>query len=454
MDLTKKRLALTSGPLLPAIVRFSIPLIIGSLIQLLFNAVDIAVLGNMADSVAVASVGVTGAVTGLLINSFIGFSTGTNIILARFLGAKDHENTRKTVDTSLIAAASIGVIVAVAGLFLSPLLLRLTDCPEECMAGAGVYLRIYFLATPAILVYNFGSAVIRVSGDTKSPLYYIVASGILNVVLNVLLCLVLEQKVAAVAIATLSSQVLSAALVVIHLMRMEGDCRINLKKWNFDLHTLVRILRYGFPSAITHSLYCIPNLMIQSTINSFGPAAISGNTAAASLEGMLSCIHNGFGSAAMTFAGQNLGAGNTDRVKKTILYCFLIMVIAGSAIGLGSTLFGKPILRLYLPDDALAIEAGMVRMRHISLFLGVGAVNSLLANVLNAFGYPILQTVCGMFSVLGLRIIWMTFLFPLWPSIEMLFFCYTVSWCTQFVLLSVAFAVIYRKFRKGQLHKI
>lgn len=454
MDLTKKRLALTSGPLLPAIVRFSIPLIIGSLIQLLFNAVDIAVLGNMADSVAVASVGVTGAVTGLLINSFIGFSTGTNIILARFLGAKDHENTRKTVDTSLIAAASIGVIVAVAGLFLSPLLLRLTDCPEECMAGAGVYLRIYFLATPAILVYNFGSAVIRVSGDTKSPLYYIVASGILNVVLNVLLCLVLEQKVAAVAIATLSSQVLSAALVVIHLMRMEGDCRINLKKWHFDPHTLVRILRYGFPSAITHSLYCIPNLMIQSTINGFGPAAISGNTAAASLEGMLSCIHNGFGSAAMTFSGQNLGAKQDDRVKKTILYCFLIMVIAGSAIGLGSTLFGKPILRLYLPDDALAIEAGMVRMRHISLFLGVGAVNSLLANVLNAFGYPILQTVCGMFSVLGLRIIWMTFLFPLWPSIEMLFFCYTVSWCTQFVLLSVAFAVIYRKFRKGQLHKI
>jgi Na+-driven multidrug efflux pump len=315
-------------------------------------------------------------------------------------------------------------------------------------------MRIYFLGMPANMLYNFGAAILRAVGDTRRPLMYLSIAGVANVVLNVLLCLVLEQKVAAVAIATLSSQVLSAALVVIHLMRMEGDCRINLKKWHFDPHTLVRILRYGFPSAITHSLYCIPNLMIQSTINSFGPAAISGNTSAASLEGMLSCIHNGFGSAAMTFSGQNLGAGNTDRVKKTILYCFLIMVTAGSVIGLGSTLFGKPILRLYLPDDALAIEAGMVRMRHISLFLGVGAVNSLLANVLNAFGYPILQTVCGMFSVLGLRIVWMTFLFPLWPSIEMLFFCYTVSWCTQFVLLSVAFAVIYRKFRKGQLHKI
>ena len=454
MVLSKRKVDLTSGALFSAIVRFAIPLMIGSLIQLLFNAVDIMVLGHMANTTAQAAVSATSAVTSLLINSFIGFSTGTNIILARFLGAKDREKTRQAVDTALLSAGAIGVVVAVAGLFLSPLLLTLTSCPADCYDGAALYLRIYLFSTPAILIYNFGAAIIRVSGDTKRPLYYIIASGVLNVVLNVILCFVLEEKVAAVAIATFASQVLSAILVVIHLMRTEGDCRIDLRRMCFDLKMLGRILRFGFPSAITHSLYCIPNLMIQSSINNMGPAVMAGNTSAASIESMISCVHNGFSSAAMTFVGQNLGAGNDERVKKSILYCFLANVSAGVILALSSTLFGPYLLRLYHPSDDAAIAAGMVRMRHISLFLAVGAINSLLASVLNAFGYPTIQTGCSLFSILGLRIFWMSVLFPKWPSIDMLFFCYTVSWWTQMVLLSIAFVFAYRKFKNGTLHKI
>lgn len=454
MTATKRRADITSGRLLPSIVKFAIPLMLGSIVQILFNAVDIVVLGHMASTNAVASVGVTGAVTGLLINAFIGFSTGTNIILARYLGARDSNNVRKTVDTSILSAAAIGTAIGVLGLFVSPLLLAMIECPAECWDGAVLYLRIYLCATPAILVYNFGAAIIRVSGDTKRPLYYIIASGILNVGLNFVLCLVLQQKVAAVAIATLSSQVLSATLVVIHLCRMEGDCRLNLKKMVFDLPTLRRIIRFGFPSAITHSLYCIPNLQIQSAINGFGPAAITGNTSAASLESMISCVHNGFSSAAMTFVGQNLGAGNTRRVKQSILYCFLINVIAASVIGVTATALGEQLLSIYIPDDPAAVAYGMVRMRHISLFLGVGAVNSLLASCMNAFGYPVSQTVCSVASVLGLRMIWMAFLFPRWPSIEMLYFCFTVSWCFLLLLLISAFTIVYRKFKRGTLHKI
>ncbi|MBQ9098583.1 MAG: MATE family efflux transporter [Clostridia bacterium] len=449
-----KRANLTTGPLYSAIVKFTIPLIIASLVQLLFNAVDIAVLGHMADTNAVASVGVTSAVTGLLINAFIGFSTGTNIILARFLGAKDQENVRKTVDTSVIAAGSIGLLLALLGLFISPALLRLVDCPAECREGAILYLRIYLLGTPAILVYNFGSAVIRVSGDTKRPLYYIISSGLLNVILNFLLCLILPQKVAAVAIATFSSQVLSALLVIIHLIRMEGPCRMNLRHMVFDLMTLRRIVRFGFPTAITNSLYSVPNLMIQSAINSFGPAAITGNTSAANLEGMLGCFHNGFSVACMTFVGQNLGAQRQDRVNKTILFCLLINVLIGSGLGVGSTVFGEPLLRLYIPNDPAAVAYGMVRMKHISLFLGVGALNALLASCMNAFGYPISQTICGLISILGLRIIWMTILYPLRPSIDMLYFCYTVSWCLQLILLTGAFCIVWRKYKKGTLHEI
>ena len=454
MVLTKKRAMLTSGPLFSAIVRFSIPLIIGSLVQLLFNAVDIMVLGNMASTTAQAAVSATSAVTGLLINSFIGFSTGMNIILARYLGAKDREKVRETVDTALLSAGAIGVLIAVAGIFLAPLLLTLTSCPTSCYDGAALYLRIYLFSTPAVLIYNFGAAIIRVSGDTKRPLYYIIASGVLNVVLNVILCFVLEEKVAAVAIATFASQVLSAVLVIIHLVRMEGDCRVNLRKMCFKLKMLGRILRFGLPTAVTHSLYCIPNLMIQSSINNMGPAVMAGNTSASSLEGMISCVHNGFSSAAMTFVGQNLGAGNHERVKKSILYCFLVNVTAGTVLAATSTLLGPYILRLYHPSDDAAIAAGMVRMMHISLFLTVGAVNSLLASVMNAFGYPAIQTGCSLFSVLGLRILWMTVLFPLCPSIEMLFFCYTVSWWTQMVLLSIAFFFAYRKFKSGRLHQI
>ncbi|MBQ8356348.1 MAG: polysaccharide biosynthesis C-terminal domain-containing protein [Clostridia bacterium] len=233
-------------------------------------------------------------------------------------------------------------MIALVGLFVSPALLTLVDCPTECRQGAILYLRIYLAATPAILIYNFGSAIIRVSGDTKKPLYYIIASGLLNVILNFVLCLILPQKVAAVAIATFASQVLSAVLVVIHLVRTDGPCHLDLRKMVFDRRTLVRIVRFGLPTAVTNSLYSVPNLMIQSAINAFGPAAITGNTSAANLESMLSCFHSGFAMASMTFVGQNLGAQRHDRVNKTILYCFLINLLVGSALGVGSRYSASP----------------------------------------------------------------------------------------------------------------
>ena len=454
--LSQKRADLLNGPLLSSIVKFSIPLIIGSLIQILFNAVDLAVLGNMASVTDMASVSVTGAVTGLLINAFVGFSTGTNILLARFLGARDELNVRRTVDTSIILSFTVGIAISIIGLLVAPLILDMIDCPADCRDGAILYLRIYLCATPAILLYNFGAAIIRVSGDTKRPLYYIIAAGILNVGLNLLLCLLLEQKVAAVAIATVSSQVLSATLVLIHLWRMEGPCRIRFRQMRFHRYTFGKIVRFGFPSAITHSLYCIPNLQIQSAINTFGAAGIAGNSAAASIEGMISSAHAGFGSAASTFVGQNLGASNEKRVKKSILYCLALAVGVSAVLGVTSaTLLGEPLLSLYLPGDALAVSYGMVRMRHISLFLYVGAVNTTLCSCMNAFGYPVSQTICSLISVLGLRIIWMAFIFPLKAdSFPLLFFCYTVSWWLQLLLLSVAFFIVYRKYKSGKLHEI
>lgn len=450
----RKTLNLTEDRLLPAILRFSLPLIIGSMIQILFNAVDIMVLGNMADSLAVASVGATSQITALIVNTFIGLATGTGIVLARFLGARDKTQIRNTVDTALVTAAGFGVFIILLGLFFAPSLLRLIKCPDDCFSGAVLYLRIYFFAAPFVLIYNFGSEIIRATGDTKRPLCYIVAAGLVNVVLNVVLCLVLSQKVAAVAIATFASQALSAVLVTVRLLRMNGDCRVSLRGMRFHSEAFLRILRFGTPAAINHALYCIPNLMIQSSINAFGSSAIAGHTAAASIEGIANCISGGFGTATVTFMGQNLGAGKKDRVNRSMVYCFLLSFGPALVLGLAACLFGTPLLRLYVPDDLDAVAFGLVRLRVLTAFLFINGINSFLARAVQAFGYNILHATGSIFSVLGLRVIWMQFIYPLRSTPEMLYLCFTVSWAAQMLLLCCSFLYALHKYRTDTLPKI
>ena len=450
----KRELNLTEDRLFPAILRFSWPLIVGSVIQVLFNAIDIMVLGNMADSLAVASVGATSQITALIVNTFIGLATGAGIVLARFLGARDKTQIRNTVDTALLAAAFFGLFIILLGLLLAPSLLRLIKCPDDCFAGAVLYLRIYLFAAPFILIYNFGGEIIRATGDTKRPLYYIVTAGIANVVLNVVLCFVLSQKVAAVAIATLASQVLSAVLVMVRLLRMEGDCRVRLRRMRFHPDAFLRILRFGTPTAINHALYCIPNLMIQSSINAFGASAIAGHTAASSIEGIVSCVSSGFGSATVTFMGQNLGANKKGRVNRSMAYCFLLCFGTSLVLGLGACLCGTPLLRLYVPDDPNAVAFGLVRLYTLTAFLFINGINTFLVRAVQAFGYNTLHAAGSIFSVLGLRVIWMQFIYPLCPTPKMLYLCFTVSWAAQMLLLCGSFLYGLHKYRTNTLPKI
>lgn len=444
----------TEDRLFPAILRYSLPLIIGSIMQLLFNAIDIMVLGNMASSLAVASVGATAQITALIVNTFIGLATGTSIVLARFLGAQDTKQIRRTVDTALLTAAFFGLFIILLGLFFAPGLLRLIKCPDDCFDGAMLYLRIYFFGAPFILIYNFGGAIIRATGDTKRPLFYIIAAGTLNVVLNILLCLLLSQKVAAVAIATFASQALSAILVVARLRRIPGDCRVVLRRVRFYPDAFLRILRFGFPAAINHALYCIPNLMIQSSINTFGPAAMAGHTAAGSIESIVGCAHSGFGTATVTFMGQNLGAGKRKRVKHSMLLCFLLCFGSALLLGVGAWLLGTPLLRLYVPDDPAAVAFGLVRMRLLTAFLFIGGTNAFLASAVQAFGYNALHAAGSLFSVLGLRVIWMQFIYPLHPTAEMLYLCFTASWTAQMLSLFCIFLFALHRYRTGRLVKI
>ena len=322
-----KDIDVTGGPLFSSIVRYSIPVMLATFLQTLFNAVDIMVLGNMADKVAVASVGATSVIVSLCVMAFVGLSAGTSILLSRYFGAGKEDYVKKTVGTSLWFAFGLGILLSAVAIPLATPFLRLTSCPEECVAAARLYLVIYFCAIPAIMLYNFGSAILNSIGDTQRPLFYLIISGVTNVVLNILLCLILTEKVAAVAIATFASQLIGAICVLIRLGHISGACRVNYREVPFDRHLLGKILIHGGPCAFTTAMYPLSNLMIQSAINRLGTAAMSGNVASGSIEGFVNAFTGAFAVCTLTFLGQNLGRENKERVWKTLLYCSLLAVV-------------------------------------------------------------------------------------------------------------------------------
>ena len=449
-----KPVDVTGGPLVSSILKYSIPVMLGSLIQVLFNAADIAVLGNMPDGVAVASVGVTSSIVALIVNSFVGLSSGCTILLARFLGMRDDKQAKDTVSTSMIASFFIGLLLSIIGIAAIEPMLTMIDCPADCFEGASLYLFIYFCAIPAIMVYNFGAAILRVDGDTARPLTYLILSGLLNVVLNVILCLTLTQKVAAVAIATLASQVLGAVLVVIRLLRMEGACRWDLRHPSFSPSFLGRILRLGFPVALNAALYSISNLQIQSAINSFGTEAVAGNTAALNVEGLVNSFSGALGVAAVAFVGQNIGAGKRDRVKKSILTCMIFSVSTGIVLGFGILSIGENILALIVPDDPTAIAYGYIRMQFLFSTFFVACYNNVLASVIQAFGHTGLPMATSFVTVLGFRVAWMAWVYPLYEIIHSLYFCFVCSWILTMLVNTVIFAVIYIRYRRGHARAV
>lgn len=450
-----KEVDVTGGRLLPSILLYSIPVMLSTFLQTLFNAVDIIVLGNMADSVAVASVGATSVIVSLLVMTFVGLSAGTGILLSRYFGARDEERVRRTVSTSLLLAFGMGVLLTAVAIPLSMPFLRLTVCPEECLAGAHTYLVIYFTAIPAIMLYNFGAAILNSIGDTQRPLLYLILSGLTNVLLNVILCFLLTEKVAAVAIATLASQVIGAVCVLFRLTRITGPCRVELRRLSFDRRIFGKILLHGGPCAFTTAMYPISNLLIQSAINALGPAAMSGNVASSSIEGFVNSFTAAFGVCALTFLGQNLGIGDRERVKKTLLYCSLIGCLLGVVLGFGVwLLLGEPLLSLYIPGETDAIAAGLVRMRYLLPIYWVTALNGVALNALKAFGYSTLPAVNSFVTVILFRIIWMSFVYPQNQTLENLYLCYPCSWSINLAVNLLLLAFVLLRYKKGKIKKI
>ena len=440
----------TVGPILPSVIKYAFPVFLSLIIQTFMTAADSAVLGHMADSVAVAAVGATNTIVALLVSSMVGIAEGGKIMIARAYGGRDFDRCRSVMNTSMIIAFSLGVIAAVGGLIFERPILTAMNCPDDCINGSVTYLSIYFLSTPLTLIYNFGAGIIAISGDSVKPMKYMLISGISNLALNVILCLLLPNKIVAVAVATVVGTSISTLLVIRDLLRHERFA-LDFKHLTFNLGECLTVFKYGIPMALNTALYAFSNVQIQSAINSFGSSAIAGNTSAIYFENVISCVTNCFYSSVAAFVGQNFGANNKKRVNMSIFVCTSICFALSEALGIGIFIFGKHLLKIFIPADIAAIAFGVTRMKYLMLIYGLAGINGCLGAAIQAFGYTYIPTANSILTVLVLRIVWMEFIFPKSPTPDTLYFCYTVSWILSFTICIIAFSVIHSRYRKDRL---
>lgn len=445
------------GPLLGKIVQFAIPLMLSSMLQLLFNAADVVVVGKFAGSNALAAVGSTGALVNLLVNVFMGVSIGANVLVARYYGAGSLQDVRETVHTAMGSSVVLGFAVALIGFFVSGPALGLMGSPEDVLPLAALYLKIYFMGMPANLVYNFGAAILRAVGDTRRPLYILTMAGIINVILNLVLVIAFHMGVAGVAIATVISQCISAVLVVLCLIHEEGCCRLYLDQVRIRRDKLVAMVKIGLPAGIQGSLFSISNVLIQSSINSFGSIVVAGNAAAANIEGFVYAAMNSLYQACITFTSQNLGAQNFQRIKKVHRYCLVSVTVVGVVLGLGAYLAGGLLLRIYAsgtPEEVAAIiETGLTRMSMVSAPYFICGLMEVSCGGLRGLGRAWLPMGISLLGACGLRLLWIYTIFAADRTLLNLYISYPISWAITFSAHCLSYLLIRRKLERRALEK-
>ncbi len=446
---SSKKIDATQGAILPQILRYSIPILFSTLVQNLFSSIDIAVLGNFADTSAVAAMGATSSVNKVLIYLFTGIATGSGVVLARAIGARDAKKAQCIVDTSVIFAFFGGLCLSVLGWVLAPLIMEWTGCPADCYDGAVLYIRIYLSAAPAILLQNFGCTILNTSGNTKSPLYFMLAGGTLKVVLNILFCLAFPNKVLAVALATASSQVLWAVLAVSRLCSGKDSVQLHLRNLQFDTSVLKQLLSQGIPVSLYQILFPLSDLQIQSAVNSFGSVVVAANSASSSIESIIYAFVVSLGTACRVFVGQNLGAEKPERVRRSIGICVGINLVITSLLAVSFYASGRFWLGLLLPDSPESIEYAMIRMGFLTRNYVICGMNGILGPALQAFGYSMLGSLNSILFVLVFRVGWMTFIYPQYQSYPSLIACFLVSWFLLMFANIIMNLVVLIRYRKG-----
>ena len=429
---------MTQGPFFRKILFFAIPVTLTGLLQIVYNTADTAVVGRFAGKQALAAVGSTGSMIGLIVNLFVGLSMGAGVLTARMLGAKDREGVYHSIHTAMGMSVISGFLIALIGVLFSETLLRWMRAPDDTIALSTLYVRIYFLGAPGSMIYNFGAAIIRATGDTRRPLQYLAASGFVNIALNLFTIVVLHWGVAGVAIATIASQYLTAVLAVRYLAKTQSDVHLDIRHIRFSKAALLEILRIGLPAGLQNALFSISNVIIQSNVNAFGSDAMAGISAGSNYDAYIYTATNGFAQAAMTFISQNVGAGHKENLRRIWRVCVLTSTVAALVLQTVGIVLRVPIVSLFSADGSV-IAVGVQRMLLILPFFVFCSLLDVTSGAVRGLGQSFQIMLVSLFGTCVLRLIWVFFFLPMHRTLTFLYIAYPLSWIISFLIASGLF---------------
>lgn len=448
MLLKRRKIDMLQGSLFRNIWSFVIPFMLTTFVQHFYNAADLWVVGQFSNnSYAVAGIGATGPITNLVLNFFVGFTAGITITVGRALGAKDADKTQKCVHTSIAFSIIGGATVAILGIILTKSLLLLTDTPTEVIPQAKIYMQLIFVGKFPTLIYNAGSAILRANGDSTRPFYIVLASGILNIALNLVFVLCFGMAAEGVAIATLISQAFSCT-AVIYLLTKESDAiKLVIKKINFSKTELFEIIRVGLPSGIQNTVFSISNVIVQKSINYFGHVAMTGSSAAASIGTFFNAAVSAFYQVSVAFTSQNVGARKYDRIKKIMLWCFVNVTIIWAIEVIIVLLFKEQLIGMYCKEIPEAISWGVKRLTYVGCFYGLLGYMNTMTGVLRGMGYSITSMISSIVGVCGIRLGWIFTVFAKHKTFETLFVCFPLSWLGTTLFYLVVYLFVSKKYQ-------
>ena len=444
MKQNKYEIDMCNGSIMDKLISFSLPLMLSGILQLMFNAVDIIVVGRFSGSVALAAVGSTTALINVFTNLFIGISLGANVLAARFFAAGKEKEMSETVHTAITLALISGVIMAFVGLIFSRGALELMDTPEDVIGQSTLYMKIYFLGMPFFMLYNYGAAILRAVGDTKRPLIFLIISGVVNAGLNMILVIVFHLDVEGVAIATVISQLISCVLVLRCLYRSQTSYQLRFSKLKINTAYLKQIFQVGIPAGIQSTVINFSNALLQSSVNSFGSIAMAGYTAANNIFGFLYMSVNSVTQACMSFTSQNYGVRKYKRMDKVLIDCIIISVVTALTLGCSAYFFGPEILKIYTKDSEV-IQCGMEIMAYTTVPYFLCGIMDLFPGALRGMGHSAVPMILSVIGTVGTRIVWIFGIFPNHRSLSVLFISYPASWILTIVMQVICFYFVRRK---------
>lgn len=450
---SSNELDMSSGSVMKHVIEFSVPLMLSGILQLLFNAADIIVVGKYVGKTALGAVGSTSALINLITVLFMSLSVGTSVTIARSYGAKDYDGCQNALHSSVALAFLCGIVSLILGLFLSKPALQLMKTPDDIIELSTLYMKIYFLGAPAFVFYNFGAMALRAVGDTKGPLNFLTIAGVVNVILNLILVIGFDLSVAGVAIATVVSQYVSASLIFISLLKNDGFCRLNLRKLKLHKNSVFEILRIGIPAGVQSMVFSMSNVLIQSSVNSFGSSGIvAGNSAAGNLEGFVYTSMNSVHHAAVTIVGQNYGAKKYDRINKSVACCTAFVTAVGVILSSLILVFNHKLLSIYSSDEEV-IANGLIRMQVILTTYFTCGIMEVFVGALRGLGCSLLPMFVSIFGVCGIRIVWIYTIFKMHHTLNALYLSYPVSWIITALIQFICFVIYKNKIVKKSLVK-